>query len=84
MNFMRCSPRHHSVAFVRGPHVSLHHVSFELRGIDEFTCGTGRVIRSGARMVWAQAPHLAGANTPLRHGCHRPGGPRRRGRASRR
>jgi catechol 2,3-dioxygenase-like lactoylglutathione lyase family enzyme len=63
MNFMRCNPRHHSVAFARGPHVSLHHVSFELRGIDEFMRGAGRVLRSGTRMVWGPGRHLAGANT---------------------
>jgi catechol 2,3-dioxygenase-like lactoylglutathione lyase family enzyme len=63
MNFMRCNPRHHSVAFARGPHVSLHHVSFELRGIDEFMRGTGRLLRSGTRMVWGPGRHLAGANT---------------------
>ena len=63
MHFMRCNPRHHSLAFARGPHVSLHHVSFELRGIDEFMRGTGRVLRSGTRMVWGPGRHLAGANT---------------------
>ncbi|MBV9795478.1 MAG: VOC family protein [Actinobacteria bacterium] len=63
MNFMRCNPRHHSVAFARGPHVSLHHVSFELRGIDEFMRGSGRVLRAGARMVWGPGRHLAGDNT---------------------
>jgi len=63
MNFMRCSPRHHSVAFARGPHVALHHVSFELRGIDEFMRGTGRALRAGTRMVWGPGRHLAGANT---------------------
>ena len=63
MNFMRCNPRHHSLAFARGPHVSLHHVSFELRGIDEFMRGTGRVLRSGTRMVWGPGRHLAGDNT---------------------
>jgi catechol 2,3-dioxygenase-like lactoylglutathione lyase family enzyme len=63
MNFMRCNARHHSLAFARGPHVSLHHVSFELRGIDEFMRGTGRVLRSGTRMVWGPGRHLAGANT---------------------
>ena len=63
MNFMRCNARHHSLAFARGPHVSLHHVSFELRGIDEFMRGTGRVLRSGTRMVWGPGRHLAGSNT---------------------
>jgi catechol 2,3-dioxygenase-like lactoylglutathione lyase family enzyme len=63
MNFMRCSPRHHSLAFARGPHVSLHHVSFELRGLDEFMRGTGRALRAGTRMVWGPGRHLAGRNT---------------------
>jgi catechol 2,3-dioxygenase-like lactoylglutathione lyase family enzyme len=63
MHFMRCNPRHHSLAFARGPHVSLHHVSFELRGVDEFMRGIGRVLRSGTRMVWGPGRHLAGANT---------------------
>src|SRR3984957_18665750 len=61
MNFMRCSPRHHSIAFARGPHVALHHVSFELRGIDEFMRGSGRILRSGTRMVWGPGRHLAGS-----------------------
>jgi catechol 2,3-dioxygenase-like lactoylglutathione lyase family enzyme len=63
MNFMRCNPRHHSVAFARGPHVSLHHVSFEMRGIDEYMRGSGRVLRAGTRMVWGPGRHLAGNNT---------------------
>jgi catechol 2,3-dioxygenase-like lactoylglutathione lyase family enzyme len=63
MNFMRCNRRHHSLAFARGPHVSLHHVSFELRGIDEFMRGAGRVLRSGTPMVWGPGRHLAGSNT---------------------
>lgn len=63
MNFMRCNAQHHSVAFARGPHVSLHHVSFELRGIDEFMRGTGRMKRSGVPMVWGPGRHLAGGNT---------------------
>jgi catechol 2,3-dioxygenase-like lactoylglutathione lyase family enzyme len=63
MNFMRCNATHHSVAFARGPHVSVHHVSFELRGIDEFMRGTGRVLRAGTRMVWGPGRHTAGGNT---------------------
>jgi catechol 2,3-dioxygenase-like lactoylglutathione lyase family enzyme len=63
MNFMRCNRRHHSLAFARGPHVSLHHVSFELRGIDEFMRGAGRVLRNGTPMVWGPGRHLAGSNT---------------------
>jgi catechol 2,3-dioxygenase-like lactoylglutathione lyase family enzyme len=63
MHFMRCNPRHHSFAIARGPHVSVHHVSFEMRGIDEYMRGSGRVIRSGATKVWGPGRHLAGDNT---------------------
>jgi catechol 2,3-dioxygenase-like lactoylglutathione lyase family enzyme len=63
MHFMRCNPQHHSLAIARGPHVSLHHVSFEMRGLDEFMRGSGRVIRAGAKLVWGQGRHLAGDNT---------------------
>ena len=63
MYFMRCSPLHHSFAIARGPHVSLHHASFEMRGLDEYMRGSGRVLRSGARMVWGPGRHKAGDNT---------------------
>ena len=63
MHFMRCNPQHHSIAFARGPHVSLHHVSFEMRGVEEFMRGSGRVIRSGAKLVWGHGRHTAGDNT---------------------
>ena len=63
MYFMRCNPLHHSFAIARGPHVSLHHASFEMRGLDEYMRGSGRVLRSGARMVWGPGRHKAGDNT---------------------
>ncbi|WP_300613070.1 VOC family protein [Trebonia sp.] len=63
MHFMRCNPRHHSFAIARGPHVSVHHISFEMRGLDEYMRGSGRVIRSGARFIWGPGRHLAGDNT---------------------
>ena len=61
--FMRCSPQHHSMAIARGPHVSLQHVSFELRGIDEYMRGTGRLMRAGCRKIWGPGRHRAGENT---------------------
>jgi catechol 2,3-dioxygenase-like lactoylglutathione lyase family enzyme len=63
MHFMRCNPQHHSLAIAKGPHTSLHHISFEMRGIDEYMRGSGRVIRSGATKVWGPGRHLAGDNT---------------------
>lgn len=63
MNFMRCNNAHHSLAIAQGPHVSLHHASFEMRGVEEWMRGAGKILRSGARMVWGPGRHNAGDNT---------------------
>jgi catechol 2,3-dioxygenase-like lactoylglutathione lyase family enzyme len=63
MWFLRCNDWHHSFAVARGPHASLHHASFELRGIDEYMRGTGRLLRSGVEKIWGPGRHKAGNNT---------------------
>ncbi|MFG2937806.1 VOC family protein [Streptomyces sp. NPDC048282] len=63
MWFMRVNSWHHSMAIARGPHPSLHHASFELRGIDEYMRGTGRLLRAGVEKIWGPGRHLAGNNT---------------------
>ena len=63
MWFMRVNSWHHSMAIARCPHASLHHASFELRGIDEYMRGTGRLLRDGVEKVWGPGRHTAGNNT---------------------
>ncbi|QNK80742.1 VOC family protein [Nakamurella sp. PAMC28650] len=63
MWFMRCNDWHHSFAIARGPHASLHHASFEMRGIDEYMRGTGRLLRAGVEKIWGPGRHKAGNNT---------------------
>ena len=63
MWFMRINRWHHSLAIARCPHPSLHHASFELRGIDEYMRGTGRLLRAGVEKIWGPGRHLAGNNT---------------------
>lgn len=63
MHFLRCNDWHHSLAIARGPHTSVHHVSFEMRGLDEYMRGTGRVMRAGIKKVWGPGRHKAGNNT---------------------
>ncbi len=63
MHFMRCNATHHSIAIAMGPHHSLHHLSFEMRGIEEWMRGSGKILRSGARMIWGPGRHNAGDNT---------------------
>ncbi|MET3354357.1 UNVERIFIED_ORG: catechol 2,3-dioxygenase-like lactoylglutathione lyase family enzyme [Xanthobacter viscosus] len=47
-HFMRIDRTHHSIAFAQGPHTSVNHLSFEMRGLDEYMRGTGRLLRAGA------------------------------------
>ncbi|NEK56786.1 oxidoreductase [Geodermatophilus sabuli] len=63
MWFMRVNSWHHSMAIARCPHPSLHHASFELRGLDEYMRGTGRLLRAGVEKIWGPGRHLAGGNT---------------------
>jgi catechol 2,3-dioxygenase-like lactoylglutathione lyase family enzyme len=63
MWFLRINSWHHSLAVARGPHPSLHHLSFELRGLDEYMRGTGRLLRAGIEKIWGPGRHLAGNNT---------------------
>jgi catechol 2,3-dioxygenase-like lactoylglutathione lyase family enzyme len=63
MWFLRVNAWHHSMAIARCPHPSLHHASFELRGIDEYMRGTGRVLRAGVEKIWGPGRHMAGNNT---------------------
>lgn len=62
MWFLRCNPFHHSFAVVRCMHASLHHLSFEMAGIEENLFATGRLLRAGVERVWGPGKHLAGAN----------------------
>ncbi|WP_405181060.1 VOC family protein [Nocardia sp. NBC_01377] len=63
MWFLRTNDWHHSMAVARGPHPALHHASFELRGIDEYMRGTGRMLRTGVEKIWGPGRHKAGDNT---------------------
>jgi catechol 2,3-dioxygenase-like lactoylglutathione lyase family enzyme len=63
MHFIRCNPNHHSIAVAMGPHHSLHHISFEMRGVEEWMRGAGKILRAGTRMIWGPGRHNAGDNT---------------------
>ncbi|MFC5810259.1 VOC family protein [Streptomyces heilongjiangensis] len=63
MAFLRCSEEHHCLAIAQRTKVSLNHVSFEMRGLDEYLRGTGRLVRHGHKPLWGPGRHSAGDNT---------------------
>lgn len=62
MCFLRCSDDHHSLAISYSPHPGLNHVSFEMRDIDEYMRGTGRMVRQGSGPLWGPGRHSSGDN----------------------
>ncbi|MCP9972300.1 VOC family protein [Actinomadura madurae] len=52
MAFLRVSPEHHCLSFAQRTKVSLNHISFEMRGLDEYLRGTGRLVRHGHPPLW--------------------------------
>lgn len=61
--FMRTGRTHHLVAFSGSQRTSLNHVSFEVRGLDEFMRATGAMMRQGYPLLWGPGRHGAGDNT---------------------
>jgi len=62
MCFLRCSDDHHSLAIAHAPTAGLNHVSFEMRDIDEYMRGTGRMVREGRAPLWGPGRHSSGDN----------------------
>ena len=63
MHFMRCNHWHHSFAIARARTPRCTTSRFELRGIDEYMRGTGRLMRAGVEKIWGPGRHMAGDNT---------------------
>jgi catechol 2,3-dioxygenase len=62
MNFIRCSPDHHSVAFARFGGPSLNHTAFEVPSFDALMRGAGRMKHAGYTVDWGVGRHGPGNN----------------------
>jgi catechol 2,3-dioxygenase-like lactoylglutathione lyase family enzyme len=63
MCFLRSGSQHHILGVAQAPSVSLNHVSFEMRGLEEYLRGTGRMVRAGHEPLWGPGRHGPGDNT---------------------
>jgi catechol-2,3-dioxygenase len=62
MNFIRCSPDHHSVAFAHSQGASLNHAAFDVPDFDALMCGSGRMKQKGFPVQWGVGRHGPGNN----------------------
>ncbi|KRE35337.1 extradiol ring-cleavage dioxygenase [Janibacter sp. Soil728] len=63
MAFLRCTPKHHVIAFNQAPWTSINHVAYELTSIDHFMRGIGNLKVHGIEPQWGPGRHGPGNNT---------------------
>ena len=62
LTFIRCNADHHNVAFHPGESSTLHHIAFEMDGIDSVMRGAGRMRDAGYPIEWGLGRHGPGNN----------------------
>ncbi len=65
--FLRCSPDHHTINFVRFDQPALHHIAFEVRDWSDMhrTCET--LTRNNIPLLWGPIRHIVGHNVAAYH-----------------
>lgn len=63
MAFLRCTPKHHVIAFNQAAWTSVNHVAYELSSIDHFMRGIGNLKVHGIEPQWGPGRHGPGNNT---------------------
>jgi catechol 2,3-dioxygenase len=62
LTFIRCNADHHSIAFHPGEASTLHHIAFEMDGIESVMRGAGRMRDAGHPIEWGLGRHGPGNN----------------------
>lgn len=62
MVFLRCNPKHHSIAFNRAEWTSVNHIAYELPSLDAYFQAIGRLAHHGDRPLWGPGRHGPGGN----------------------
>jgi catechol 2,3-dioxygenase-like lactoylglutathione lyase family enzyme len=65
--FLRCSPDHHTVNFVRFDQPALHHIAFEVKDWAELQRGCEILAKNGIQLVWGPLRHIVGHNIAAYH-----------------
>ena len=62
LTFIRCNDDHHNIAFHPAAGPTLHHIAFEMDGIDSVMRGAGRMRDAGRQIEWGPGRHGPGNN----------------------
>jgi catechol-2,3-dioxygenase len=65
--FLRCSPDHHTLNFVRDDILALHHIAFEMKDWAEIQRACDFLGRNGIKLAWGPGRHIIGHNIAIYH-----------------
>ncbi|RJT41450.1 glyoxalase [Mesorhizobium waimense] len=60
--WLRCNPNHHSVNFVRGKRIKMHHLAFEVRDWNHLQTSCDFLSKAGYPTIWGPGRHGCGHN----------------------
>ena len=60
--WLRCSPDHHGVAFLKSPRSALHHIAWQLLDWSEFRAAADHLAQAGIRLDYGPGRHGPGNN----------------------
>jgi catechol 2,3-dioxygenase-like lactoylglutathione lyase family enzyme len=63
--FMRCSPDHHSVNFLKGDAARMHHIAFELANFEQMKTACDILAKNNIEMLWGPVRHGPGHNISI-------------------
>jgi catechol 2,3-dioxygenase-like lactoylglutathione lyase family enzyme len=65
--FMRCNPDRHTVNFIRGDNIELHHIAFELKDMSHMQNACEMFATKNIRILWGPVRHGPGHNIATYH-----------------
>jgi catechol 2,3-dioxygenase-like lactoylglutathione lyase family enzyme len=65
--FMRCNPDQHTVNFLKGKRVNLHHIAFQLRDFSHLENGCDVLGQNRIPVIWGPLRHGPGHNVSIYH-----------------
>lgn len=66
-SFLRCSPDHHTINFVRYETPALHHIAFEVKDWSELHRACEVLAKNRIQLVWGPLRHVVGHNIAAYH-----------------
>ena len=63
--FMRCSPDHHPVNFLKGDAARMHHIAFELANFEQMKTACDILAKKNVDLLWGPVRHGPGHNISI-------------------